>query len=154
MSSDDTKKSKSDKKKTGSTTPVVARITRRTTRPATGPKRDETKRGVPPVAVHGTRVHFNLVCARCGADDTLPFVPKTLGEMLCRECARQVFGEDWAHGRPVRSAEEHRFTCAECGREDTVPFEPDGRRELLCRACMRGEEQPRKERLARMKKIE
>lgn len=111
--------------------------------------------GVSPRATHGTQVRFNVVCARCGASDTLPFVPKTQGAMLCRACAEEVFGPDWAHGRELPAKRDtYEITCAKCGKPDRVPFEPKPEREYLCRGCMRGEEQPSHERLKRMKKIE
>jgi CxxC-x17-CxxC domain-containing protein len=124
-------------------------------RPAPPKKRDK-KVGVPPRDSHGTQVRFNVVCARCGRDDTLPFVPKTQGTMLCRRCAREVFGPDWAHGRDVDDPEgaSYPFTCAKCHRVDRVPFKPSPGRELLCRACLRGEEQPQHDRLKKMKKVE
>lgn len=100
-----------------------------------------------PRQTHGTQVRFQVECARCGRSDVLSFVPKTLGEMLCRACAEEVFGSDWAHGRPIAGRTEYPFTCAECGAEGTVPFEPDGRRPLLCNACFRGEASADTERL-------
>jgi CxxC-x17-CxxC domain-containing protein len=119
------------------------------------PKRRDKHESVPPRASHGTQVRFNIVCARCSRNDTLPFVPKTQSSVLCRRCAKEVFGPDWAHGREMPTTEgSHPFTCAKCGRVDHVPFEPTPGRELFCRACLRGEEQPQRERLKGMKRVE
>ena len=113
-------------------------------------QRVDRKAGTPPAVAHGTRVRFQIECARCGKSDSLRFVPKTQGDMLCKSCAEEVFGADWAGDRPAEGRGEHVFECAQCGKEDRVRFEPDEDSRLLCSACFRGEEQPRKERLRGM----
>ena len=110
-------------------------------------QRVERRGGKPPAVSHGTRVRFQIDCARCGESDSLNFVPKTQGDMLCRSCAESVFGPEWAGDRPTEDRVEHIFKCAQCGREDRVFFEPEDEASLLCSACFRGEEQPRTERL-------
>lgn len=94
----------------------------------------------PPSREHGTKVAFRITCGRCGKDATLPFVPKTTGDVLCPDCAAGVFGEDWAHGRQLDGPSEHTFKCATCGKEDRVRFKPEEDAELLCRSCFKGEE--------------
>ena len=112
-----------------------------------------TGRSLSPRETHGTRVQFRFTCKRCGQDDTLPFVPKTRGEILCRNCAQEVFGDNWAHGRPVEDPTEHTITCSRCGKVSSVPFKPNAGLSVLCAACYRGEEQPDTDRLRRMKKV-
>lgn len=109
--------------------------------------------GKPPAQTHGTQVRFHITCGRCGKDDVLSFVPKTVGDVLCQGCAEELFGPDWRHGRPEEARYEHTFTCARCGTEGRVPFKPDPKRELFCAACFRGEEAPRKDRLKGMRRI-
>jgi len=111
-------------------------------------------RGLSPSKSHGTRVSFNIVCSKCGREDTLPFVPRTKGEILCHVCAEDVFGENWAHGRQVDYPDEYTFKCDQCGREDHVRFRPREGKKLLCRHCLHGEEQPQTDRLKGMKKID
>ncbi|MCA9566082.1 MAG: hypothetical protein KC561_21445, partial [Myxococcales bacterium] len=87
------------------------------------------RKGVAPSESHDTRVAFRITCSRCKKDDTLPFVPKTLNDVLCKSCATEVFGDDWAHGRQVDDRTEYQITCEQCGRTGTVPFAPDPERE-------------------------
>lgn len=49
-----------------------------------------------PSVVHNTKVRIEIRCDRCGAEDSLPFVPKTQGLVLCRQCGENTFGEDWS----------------------------------------------------------
>lgn len=100
------------------------------------------KGGAPPRMTHGTRVAFNITCAECGADDTLPFVPKNTDEVLCSKCARERYGDDWDRGRSEKPA-EFEFDCAACGEHDVVPFMPDDpTAPMLCKMCSRGIEKP------------
>lgn len=100
-------------------------------------------RGISPTKTHGTRVKFNIVCPRCKREDTLPFVPRTRGEILCHVCAEEIFGQDWAHGRKLDYPEEHAFKCVKCGRKDYVRFKPRPDKMMLCRPCLRGDDPPR-----------
>lgn len=109
-----------------------------TTSTARGAKRH----AVPPRIKHGTRVAFNITCATCGREDTLPFVPKNTDELLCSSCARERFGDDWDKGRGPRPA-EFEFDCAACGAHDVVPFVPeDPTAPMLCAMCVQGIEKP------------
>ena len=110
-------------------------------------RRTQRSGGRPPAVAHGTRVRFHVDCVRCGKSDTLTFVPKTKSGMLCKACAEEVFGPQWAGEHQTEGVKEYLFECAECGREGRVNFEPDGEGDLYCDACFRGEEQPMKERL-------
>lgn len=91
-----------------------------------------------PSVVNGTRVHVEIRCEKCGAVDTLPFVPKTHGAILCRQCAEETFGDDWAKRNRV-GPHEYPFTCARCSAQDFVPFKPKPGQELLCKHCLNDE---------------
>lgn len=89
-----------------------------------------------PNVIHGTKVRVDVRCERCGNTDTLPFVPKTNGQILCRQCAENLFGEDWAK-RNRLSTKEYPFTCSRCGVQDFLPFSPKKLdKPLLCRHCL------------------
>ena len=95
------------------------------------------KKGIPPRLTHGTRVAFHVTCARCGNDDTLPFVPKNVEEVFCSKCAEEEFGEDWDKGRSQKSA-DYEFACAACGKTAVVNFEPEEPEGFLCLDCVKG----------------
>lgn len=88
-----------------------------------------------PSVVHNTKVRIDIRCERCGCMDSLPFVPKTHGQILCRQCAENTFGDEWAR-RNSLGAQEYPFTCARCSAQDFVPFKPKAGQELLCRHCL------------------
>ncbi len=87
-----------------------------------------------PSSVHGTKVRLEVRCDRCGAEDTLPFIPRTSGPILCRQCAENTFGEDWAKRHRVAKC-DYPFSCVRCGRQDFVPFQPKADHTLLCKRC-------------------
>lgn len=80
-------------------------------------------------------VHVEIRCEQCGVIDVLPFVPKTSGKILCRQCAEKLFGEDWARRNCV-GAREYPFTCARCAAQGFVPFKPKEGEELFCNHCL------------------
>ena len=80
-------------------------------------------------------VRIEIRCEQCGAVDVLPFMPKTSGKILCRQCAEKLFGEDWARRNCV-GAREYPFTCARCAAQGFVPFKPREGQELLCNHCL------------------
>lgn len=88
-----------------------------------------------PTDVHGTKVRIDVVCDRCGAQDTLNYVPKTSGAILCRQCAESTFGDEWAQ-RHHLSAKEFPFTCVKCSAQDFVPFKPKPDHQLMCKHCL------------------
>lgn len=88
-----------------------------------------------PSVVNHTKVRIEITCDKCGNTDSLPFVPKTHGAILCRKCAEQMFGAAWAK-RNRMGVKEHPFTCIRCGAEDFVPFKPVEGHELLCKHCL------------------
>ena len=88
-----------------------------------------------PSVLNGTKVSIEIRCERCGCKDVLPFVPKTHGAILCRQCAEQTFGDEWARRNRV-GAREYPFTCTRCGAQDFVPFKPKEDQELLCKHCL------------------
>jgi CxxC-x17-CxxC domain-containing protein len=95
------------------------------------------------------RQNFDVVCAECGTQTTVPFKPSGTRPVLCRDC--------FAKNRPARSdrpprrdfggpgggaggADRQMFdvTCTRCGSAAQVPFKPTPGREVLCRDCFRG----------------
>ena len=88
-----------------------------------------------PSKLHGTKVKIDITCDKCGNKDTLPYVPKTTGPVLCRYCAEHTFGEQWVQRHRIR-VHEFRFNCVKCGEPDFVNFKPDPEKELLCRRCL------------------
>ncbi|MBR4985190.1 MAG: hypothetical protein IKY83_05585 [Proteobacteria bacterium] len=86
-------------------------------------------------AGNGMEVRIEIRCEQCGAIDRLPFAPKTHGKILCRQCAENLFGEDWAKRNKV-GAQEYPFTCARCAAQGFVPFRPKEGQTLLCNHCL------------------
>lgn len=91
-----------------------------------------------PAIVNNTKVRVEIKCERCGCDDVLPYLPKTHGAILCRQCAEQTFGDDWAKRHHI-GAKEFPITCARCGAQEFVPFKPQEDREYLCKHCLNDE---------------
>ena len=92
---------------------------------------------------HGTRVAFQIECASCGKSDTLPYVPKTTGDVMCRACAAEQLGEGWDRGRvDLQQREAATIACAICTAEFETTRPPDERDGLLCPRCHRGEAKP------------
>ena len=91
-----------------------------------------------PSVINNTKVYVEVRCEKCGAIDTLPFVPKTHGAILCRQCAENTFGDEWAKRNRV-GKHEYPFTCARCAAQDFVPFKPKPGQELLCKHCLNDE---------------
>ena len=91
-----------------------------------------------PSVLNNTKVYVEIRCEKCGAIDTLPFVPKTHGAILCRQCAENTFGDEWAKRNRV-GKHEYPFTCARCAAQDFVPFKPKPGQELLCKHCLNDE---------------
>jgi CxxC-x17-CxxC domain-containing protein len=89
------------------------------------------------------KVKVEILCDRCGCEDSLPFVPKAHGQILCRQCAENAFGEGWAKRNRV-GAREYPFTCARCSEKDFVPFKPHP--DMLCRHCLNNHALLRKDR--------
>lgn len=88
-----------------------------------------------PADIHGTKVRIEVHCDSCGTIDTLNYIPKTTGAILCRQCAEKTFGEEWADKHKLK-AKEYPFTCAQCHKQDFVPFKPKEDHELLCKGCL------------------
>ena len=91
-----------------------------------------------PNLANDTRNRIEIRCDKCGAIDVLPFLPKTHGPILCRQCAENTFGDEWARRNRV-AAREYPFTCARCAAQDFVPFKPKPGQELLCKHCLNDE---------------
>ncbi len=88
-----------------------------------------------PSVLNNVKTRIEIRCDRCGSLDSLPFVPKTQGQILCRQCAENTFGDAWARRNRI-GAREFPFTCARCAAQDFVPFKPKEDQELLCRHCL------------------
>lgn len=88
-----------------------------------------------PSVTFNVKTRIEIRCDRCGNMDTLPFVPKTHGQILCRQCAENTFGDEWARRNRV-GAKEYPFTCSRCAAQDFLPFKPKEDQELLCKHCL------------------
>ena len=118
------------------------------------PKRARQPEKFIPRKKHGTRVMLPITCTKCGAVDTLDYMPKgtQLDEVLCRDCANEVFKDrtDWQKVTAEKKKEsrpEYPFDCDECGRRDYLPFEPHPDRLYYCNLCRFDHEMPSKDRL-------
>ncbi len=99
------------------------------------------KKGVSPRFTHGTRVAFNVTCEVCGKDDTLPFVPHNVEQLMCGACAKEHYGDNWDKGR-TEGPMELEFACASCARVTVAPIVEGEPAPLLCRLCEAGVEKP------------
>lgn len=88
-----------------------------------------------PSVMFNVKTRIEIRCERCGNLDSLPFVPKTQGQILCRQCAENTFGDAWARRNRI-GTKEYPFTCARCAAQDFVPFKPKEDQELLCKHCL------------------
>lgn len=109
---------------------------------------------------HGTRVHFPIECAQCGAEEVLDYVPKgvSLSEVLCSDCVRTTYGEEsrWAKVKERKKEEqkgEWEFDCTDCGRRDYLKFQPKPDKDYLCVRCYNLQESPSPDRLQGKKRV-
>ena len=123
-------------------------------------KHDEKKEKKAPRKTHGTRVSFPITCARCGAEETLDYVPKgvKLSEALCSDCVRETHGEQsrWSQVSEKKRQEqkgEWEITCARCGRTDYLKFEPKPDKDYYCVRCFHQHEEPSPDRLEDKKQV-
>ncbi|MHB8633012.1 MAG: CxxC-x17-CxxC domain-containing protein [Thermoplasmatota archaeon] len=94
------------------------------------------------------RESFDVVCAECGVQTTVPFKPTGDRPVKCRDCfqkgrpprsdrpmggARSFGGAGPGGDRPMFDA-----TCTRCGVQTQVPFKPTAGRDVFCRDCFRG----------------
>jgi len=104
------------------------------------------------------REEFEVVCAECGVQTTVPFKPTGQRPVKCRDCFQKDrpagprrdgprpsgggfggaprsggFGGDRGADRPMFDA-----TCTRCGTQTQVPFKPTAGRDVFCRDCFRG----------------
>lgn len=104
------------------------------------------------------REEFEVVCAECGVQTTVPFKPTGQRPVKCRDCFQKDrpaggrgpprsgggggfggprggggFGGDRGADRPMFDA-----TCTRCGTQTQVPFKPTPGRDVFCRDCFRG----------------
>ena len=117
-------------------------------------KRERQKRErSSPRKQHGTRVSFNIVCAECGREAELDYVPKgiSMHEMQCPDCFEdETESGRWKQVRDVKQREqasEWSFDCAKCGRTDWLNFEPNRHKDYLCTRCFYRQADPKHERL-------
>lgn len=95
------------------------------------------------------RESFDVVCAECGVQTTVPFKPTEGRPVKCRDCFAKGrpprsdrpmgggprsggFGGDRGGDRPLFDA-----TCTRCGVQTQVPFKPTPGRDVFCRDCFR-----------------
>ncbi len=98
------------------------------------------------------REEFDVVCAECGTQTTVPFKPTGNRPVLCRDCfqknrpprtdrppRRDFGGPSGGSGGPAGGADRPSFdaTCTRCGVQTTVPFKPTPGRDVFCRDCFR-----------------
>ena len=101
------------------------------------------------------RQDFDVVCAECGTNTTVPFKPSGNRPVLCRDCfaknrpPRREGGGGGFGDRPPRrdgggfggagGADRQMFdtTCTRCGTATQVPFKPTPGRDVFCRDCFR-----------------
>lgn len=81
------------------------------------------------------REAFDVTCAECGVETTVPFKPTGERPVLCRDCFQKNKPQRGPRGGDRGPRQEFEVTCGECGVETTVPFEPKGDRPVLCRDC-------------------
>ena len=106
------------------------------------------------------REEFEVVCAECGVQTTVPFKPTGQRPVKCRDCFQKDrpagagrgpprsggggfgaprggggggYGGDRGADRPMFDA-----TCTRCGTKTQVPFQPTAGRDVFCRDCFRG----------------
>jgi CxxC-x17-CxxC domain-containing protein len=123
-----------------------------------GPSRSGRSARVGPTtqsaSTHGTLVHFEITCGRCGAEDVLPFVPKGGKERLCRNCAEATFGPDWHRGRAVEKAEPRVLTCGSCGCTFSLYRAPAEGEVPVCQDCFAGLEKADPTRLKGLESVD
>ncbi len=88
---------------------------------------------------------YDVTCAECGVETTVPFKPSGSRPVKCRDCFRPGGGQgrnDRRGGRDAGWQKEFKVTCAQCGINTTVPFRPVPGKEILCRSCFTGGEKP------------
>ncbi len=104
------------------------------------------------------REEFDVVCAECGKQTTVPFKPTGTRPVKCRECfskdrpagtgagprGPRSFGSGGGAGGD-RGADRPMFdtTCSRCGTATQVPFKPTPGRDVFCRDCFKGSAGPR-----------
>ena len=97
------------------------------------------------------REEFDVVCAECGKQTTVPFKPTGNRPVKCRECfqkdrpagagprgdsrgPRRDFGGAGGAGGDRQLFDA---TCTRCGTQTQVPFKPTPGRDVFCRDCFR-----------------
>ncbi len=88
-------------------------------------------------------VMHDAVCAECGNDCKVPFVPTGRRPVLCRDCFRAneegVDFEPRERSREMPSAfDKDSFPgkCDSCGEDCFVPFKPIKGKPLYCQRCL------------------
>ena len=91
---------------------------------------------------------FDIVCAKCGREETLPFEPKDKKKsaMYCQECYQQAVREKRARERNAPRKKHGtrvslQIECAECGKETELDYVPKGvpLDEIRCDECFEAE---------------
>lgn len=107
---------------------------------------------------------FDIVCAKCGKEETLPFEPKNKKQeaMYCRECYQRAVREKQQRERSSPRKKHGtrvslQIECAECGKETELDYVPKGVSldEMRCEDCFEEEaEGTRWEEIQRIKRKE
>ncbi len=101
---------------------------------------------------HNTRVTLNIVCADCGKDAELDYVPKgvAIADMKCNDCMSKSKEDDsqWKMIREMKDREQssgremHEIDCSACGKPTTLPFRPDPGKTYFCKSCYENDGKP------------
>ena len=99
------------------------------------------------------RQDYDVTCAECGKQTTVPFKPTGNRPVLCRDCFAKTrpAGPRPRGDRPPRrdfggpagGGDRQMFdtTCTRCGSATQVPFKPTPGRDVFCRDCFRSTRQ-------------
>ena len=103
----------------------------------------------------GPRQEYEVTCAECGVQTTVPFKPTGDRPVKCRDCFQKDRpprrdgpprsgggggggGGGFRNDRGPRGPREmHDVKCTRCGKDTSVPFKPTAGRDVLCNDCFR-----------------
>jgi CxxC-x17-CxxC domain-containing protein len=113
---------------------------------------DMSKAAKAPRRKHNTRVTLNIVCADCGKEAELDYVPKgvSIPEMKCNECMAESQEDDsqWKLVQEMKEREQrsgkqlYEINCSACEKETMLPFKPDPAKTYFCKSCYENDGKP------------
>jgi CxxC-x17-CxxC domain-containing protein len=113
---------------------------------------DLSKATKAPRRKHNTRVTLNIVCAECGVEAELDYVPKgvSISEMKCKSCMAKSQDDDsqWKLIEELKSREQksgrptYEIECSACGKSTDLPFKPDPNKTYFCKSCYENDGKP------------